>query len=319
MPGGDHRIPAVAVIDAAVVADCQPSSRSSVARPTGSARRYRRRRRRGVAVGREPRDRRLEERRARAARRERLGVEQRQQRAAAQITVEVLHRQRAVGEHDERVVRPRPRQLARGEHVEIGRQPVTVAAVHDVQRPVRVRGDPAGPERAAGQLGRAGDRRERQRIDPLDPRIRRIPSGRLPSVWRRTNTSPGSRRTTIVVANASRRAVSRSVSPVRRPSPAGRADAAGGAVPRPRRATGSATGSQLAAPLARARVSRASPPPRRSARGSPRPRSSRPLRRRRARPGSARTRPRRSERERSRAPCAASRGRRPRPSGPRRR
>ena len=61
---------------------------------------------------------------------------------------------------------------------EVGREPVRVVAEHDVQRPVRVRGDAAGPRRAARQILGAGERLQRDRIEALDPGDR-VRSGRV--------------------------------------------------------------------------------------------------------------------------------------------
>ena len=47
-----------------------------------------------------------------------------------------------------------------------------VVAEHDVERPVRVRGEATGPGRAAGEVRRAVDRLERLGVDLLDPRGR---------------------------------------------------------------------------------------------------------------------------------------------------
>jgi hypothetical protein len=52
-----------------------------------------------------------------------------------------------------------------------------VVAEDDVQRAVAVRRDAARPERAGGQVGRASQRLERDRIDALDPRRDRVAQG----------------------------------------------------------------------------------------------------------------------------------------------
>ena len=177
LTAGDHRVPSVAVLDGhRGRAAASPRRARSSCRPSGSARPSSRRRRRSCP------------RRPPAARSRARQVQLSAQRGAsvtgssnvrrrrmAQLTVEVLHRERPVAEHDERVVRPRARKLPRGEHVEGRREPMTPAAEDDVKRAVGVGGDPAGPERAAIQLRRTCQRLERRGIDPFDPAGTRVP------------------------------------------------------------------------------------------------------------------------------------------------
>ena len=84
-------------------------------------------------------------------------------------SAEVLRDEVTVGQHDEAVVGKVTRELAAREHGEIWCEPVRVVAEHDVERSVRVRGDSAGPGRAAGQGLGTGEGLQRHRIDALDP------------------------------------------------------------------------------------------------------------------------------------------------------
>ena len=85
---------------------------------------------------------------------------------------EVLGHEMTVGQDHEAVVGSVARQLAGGEHAEIGREPVRVVAEHDVERAVRVRGEPAGPRGTTGEVVGARERFEGDRIDPLYPHVR---------------------------------------------------------------------------------------------------------------------------------------------------
>ena len=156
LAAGDHRVPAVAAagrqvgrapVRVARRAPCRPSAAAS---PRWRRRRRGRRRRRRAA--RSPARRRSTSlaRGVRAV----CGSSSDEPRRLAQVAVEVLHHERAVGQDDERVVRPRARAGAasRAARARRDRRWQWLPADH-VQRAVGVGGHAAGPERAARQVG----------------------------------------------------------------------------------------------------------------------------------------------------------------------
>ena len=172
---GDHRIPAVAVPRSAVIAQAPILvERELPPVPVRAPDRLGADDVHGVAVGRQPRHRRFGQRQRRAPRHERRRVEQDEFGGLALIEIEVLDRERPVAEDDERVVGTIPHQTPVRERREVGRQPMAVVAVHDVQRSVGVGGESAWPERAAAKIRRATLGCERQRVQALDPTRARV-------------------------------------------------------------------------------------------------------------------------------------------------
>ena len=176
---GDHRIPAVAAVRPPGRSAAR--QRSSIAiRPAaaveaeaedgGGADRDH-----ALAVGGEPGDDGLGQPQRLGHRQQRLGIEHRHRRGLApRRRVAVLGHELAAVEDDERVVRPRHRQPVRGEHLELGAQPMRPAAEDHVQVAAGVGGDPARPVGAAGQPRRRGGRRSSVgRVEALHPGLDR--------------------------------------------------------------------------------------------------------------------------------------------------
>lgn len=84
---------------------------------------------------------------------QRLGVQDGEERVIGAVADEVLHDQVAIGEGEQAVVRLGLRQLPARDESAASVHAVAVTPICDVQVAVLVRHDPAGPERATGQVG----------------------------------------------------------------------------------------------------------------------------------------------------------------------